>query len=112
MSLGLSAPASVSVEVQAADRRVFRLTTEVGLGGLLLETAAPFEPGRPVSIRFALPGSTEWLALDARVVATGDPSEGEGERGGAALHFLDPPLEVREAVTGYIAERLGLPPLP
>ncbi|HEY0715119.1 MAG TPA: PilZ domain-containing protein [Polyangia bacterium] len=109
MSLGLSAPAAVPVELRAADRRVFRLSDEIGMGGIRLRRAAPFEPGRPVSVRFALPGSTSEIALDAEVVEIGDESEA-GE-GGAALYFIDPSPEVKSAIAGYVAERLGIPQL-
>ncbi len=111
VSLGLSAPAAVPVELRAADRRVYRLSAEVGTGGIRLERAAPFEPGRPVSVRFALPGSTVPLDLMAEVVTTGDPSEEAGEGGGAALYFLDPSPDVSSALAAYVADRLGIPVL-
>jgi hypothetical protein len=111
VSLGLSAPAAVPVELRAADRRVYRLSEEIGTGGIRLGKAAPFEPGRPVSVRFSLPGSNLLLELVAEVVKTGDPSEEAGERGGAALYFLDPSPDVASALAGYVAERLGLPVL-
>ena len=84
------------------------------MGGLLLERPAPFEPGSPVQVRFTLPGATDLMELDAEVVTTGDPAEEEGERGGRALHFRDsmPAPEIRSALSAYIADRLGLPPLP
>jgi hypothetical protein len=110
VSLGLSAPAAVPVELRAADRRVFRLSEEIGMGGIRLRQAAPFEPGRPVAVRFSLPGSTTSLALEAEVVEIGDPSE--PDVGGAALYFLDPTPEIKSAIASYVAERLGIPQLP
>jgi hypothetical protein len=100
----------VPVEVRTAERRVFRLSREVGDGGVRLVLPAPFEPGRPVEIRFRLPGSEIPFVVQARVGATRE--EQEGEQGGCALDFLDPPPEVRTAIAAYVAERLGLPPLP
>jgi hypothetical protein len=110
VSLGLSAPAAVPVELRAADRRVFRLSEEIGMGGIRLHRAAPFEPGRPVSIRFSLPGATTEMVLEAEVVEIGDPSE-SGDGGGAALYFLDLSPEMKSALAGYVAERLGIPQL-
>ena len=82
------------------------------MGGVLLEQPVPFEPGSPVIVRFALPGDTALLEIDAEVVTTGDPAE-DGDGGGRALHFRntlgDP--EIRSAISAYIADRLGLPPL-
>jgi hypothetical protein len=114
VTLGLAAPAAVPVEVRAADRRFFRLSHEIGPGGIRLEKPAPFEPGRPVVVRFALPlpGDGSVIELPAEVATTGDPAEQEGERGGRALYFREPPPEARVAIAAYVAERLGLPPLP
>jgi hypothetical protein len=112
VSLGLSAPAAVAVELRAGARRVYRLSQEIGQGGLRLERPAPFEPGRPVAIRFTLPGGATPLELNAEVVATGDPAEEQGERGGLALHFRELAPETRSAIGAYIADRLDLPPLP
>ena len=100
------------MEVRAGDRRVFRLSGEIGMGGIRLEQAAPFEPGRPVKARFTLPGAAYAFEIDAEVVAIGDPSEEAGERGGAALYFYEAPPEIRSAIASYIADRLGIPPLP
>jgi hypothetical protein len=109
VSLGLSAPAAVPIELRAADRRSFRLSEEIGTGGIRLGVAAPFEPGRPVEVRFSLPGSATLLVMDAEVVTTGDPSESGGERGGAALHFLRPTPDEKVALATYVSDRLGIP---
>jgi hypothetical protein len=111
VSLGLSAPAAVPIEVRSEERRVFRLSREIGHGGVRLGHPAPFEPGRPVDLRFVLPGSTP-IVVRAEVVLTGDPEEADGSRGGAALYFLDLAPELRASIAAYVSERLGLPPLP
>lgn len=80
------------------------------MGGIRLRRAAPFEPGRPVNVRFTLPGGTTSFSLEAEVVEIGDPSEA-GDGGGAALYFLDPSVEMKSALAGYVAERLGIPQL-
>ena len=46
------------------------------------------------------------------MVATGDPAEQEGEQGGLVIYFREPPPETRAYISAYVAERLGLPPLP
>jgi hypothetical protein len=111
VSLGLSAPAAVPIEVRSQDRRVFRLSREIGEGGVRLDRPAPFEPGRPVDLRFALPGSDSRIDATAEVVTTGDAEEQDGSAGGAALYFLDITPETRAEIAGYVAGRLGLPPL-
>jgi hypothetical protein len=110
--MGLAAPAAVPVEVISADRRVFRLSHEIGPGGLRLVKPAPFEPGRPVVVRFALPGQRERLEVPAEVAVTGDPVEEEGEKGGLQIAFREPTPETRALIAAYVSERLGLPPLP
>jgi hypothetical protein len=91
------------VEIRAPARRVFRLAADVGEDGLRLARSAPFEPGRPVDLRFALPGG-ETLALRARIA--GEP---EGDEPAVDLIFLDPPADARLALRRYAHERLGLP---
>jgi hypothetical protein len=109
VSLGLSAPAAVPVEVRTGDRRVFRLSLEIGTGGVRLERPAPFEPGEPVRLRFGLPGQPHPVEIDAQVVTTGDPLEEEGERGGLTLLFLSTPPDTLSAISTYISDRLGIP---
>jgi PilZ domain-containing protein len=98
--LSLRAPIAVPVEIRAPARRVFRLAADVGEDGLRLWRTAPFEPGRPVDVRFALPEG-EAFALRARMGGDGP----EGDR----LEFLDPPAEARVALRRYAHQRLGLP---
>ena len=107
----LRAPAAVPVEVRVATgggaRRVFRLSTSVGEDGLRLRRAAPFEVGRPVDVRFALPAG-EALALRAEVLPVDDDDALEGA-GGRELAFLEPPSEARAAIRAYVRTRLSLP---
>ena len=103
------------MQLRSGDRRVYRLSREIGLGGIVLGKPAPFEPGRPISILFSLPGDAAAHQLQAELGSTGDPAEldARGETIGACgLTFLDPSLELRSAISGYLADRLGLPPLP
>ena len=65
-----------------------------------LARGSGFERGRPVDLRFALPGG-EVLAVAARVEA--------GEHEDDELVLLDPPAEARQALRRYVQERLGLP---
>jgi hypothetical protein len=119
VSLGLSAPAAVPIQLRSGagtDRvRVYRLSREIGLGGIVLDKPAPFEPGRPVTVTFSVPGDSAAFQLEAELTPTGDPAEHDarGEAIGACgLTFLDPSMETRSAISTYIADRLGLPPLP
>jgi len=99
--LSLRAPIAIPVEIRAPARRVFRLTANVGEDGVRLRRGSSFEPGRPVEVRFALPGGGEALALRA-VVAPGDAEDD-------ALDFVDPPSDSRAALRRYVHDRLGLP---
>ena len=77
---------------------MFRLAADVGEDGLRLQREAPFEPGRPVEARFALPDGGEPLSLRAELVAEG-----------GALRFIDAPSSARAALHRYLKDRLGLP---
>ena len=109
----LRAPVAVPVEVRAPagvdGRRVFRLAASVGEDGVRLDRAAPFEIGRPVEVRFALP-SGPVVALRAEVLhADGDDEQLNEGAGGRELTFIEPPGEARAAIGAYVRARLGLP---
>jgi hypothetical protein len=99
-SVSLRAPIAVPVEIRAPARRLFRLSAAVGEDGIRLARGAPFEPGRPVEVRFALPDGTPF-ALRAVVEA--------GDAEGDEMAFVDPPADAREALRRYVHGRLGLP---
>jgi hypothetical protein len=112
--VSLVAPLSVSVEVRTNDRRVFRLSRNVGDSRLMLERPAPFEIGQPVMISFTLPsaeadGPTATVTLRAAIDLADEDGDRDGDQGGRMLDFVDPPREVRQAIARYVAERLGLP---
>jgi hypothetical protein len=109
VSFGLLAPAAVPVELRASRRRVFRLSHEVGEQGIRLAGLAPFEVGEPVELRLRLPDGEHVLTLRAEVELVGDEREEGGARGGCGLRFIEPPHELRQALAGYVSQRLGLP---
>jgi len=104
--VSLRAPIAVPVELRADARRAFRLAANVGEDGLRLAGSVPFESGRRVEARFALPGG-EALVLTARIVAGGPDREDADERG--ELAFLEPTGDARRALHQYVVERLELP---
>jgi hypothetical protein len=110
----LRAPIAVAVEVRADARRVFRLAASVGVDGVRLERAAPFEVGRPVEVRFALPAPSPseagTLTLRAEVLHADSDDESANElAGGRELTFIEPPGEARAAIDAYVRQRLSLP---
>jgi hypothetical protein len=108
VGLGLLAPAAVPVELRTADRRVFRLSREVGDEAVRLERPAPFELGEPVDVRLVLPDTDGPLVLRAEVTAVGDDAEAEGTVGGCGLLLVEPSVEAKGALMAYVARRLGL----
>lgn len=109
MEIGLSAPLAVAVEVSDEDRRVFRLSSAIGVDEVELERPSPFEPGRVVTCRFALPDVAGGFVLPARVRPRDDA---DAVVGGSRLAFVAPPPDVRAALAAYVRDRLGLPPPP
>src|SRR3954466_10557858 len=99
LPVSLRAPIAVPVEIRAPARRLYRLAAAVGEDGIRLARGASFEPGRPVDVRFALPGGGA-LARTA-FVAEGDAPDDE-------LAFVDPPSDARAAIRRYVHGRLGL----
>jgi hypothetical protein len=112
--MSLRAPAAVPVEVSVDEgsRRVFRLATAVGEDGVRLARPAPFEIGRPVRVRFVLPGPTDagTLELEAEVLHADLDDETQNEdAGGRELTFVHAPAETRHAIAAYVRARLELP---
>jgi hypothetical protein len=110
VGFGLQAPAAVPVELRASRRQIYRLSRDIGEEGVLLERPAPFELGERIEIRLPVPDTPEPLTLRATVEAVDDEDE-RGGRGGRGLRFIEPAHEARRVLRGYVAERLGLPPL-
>jgi hypothetical protein len=113
--MDLRVPVGVAVEVRADAykgtdvRRAFRLSQSVGEDGVRLVRPAPFEPGRPVEIAFALPDGPT-LRLRAEVLHADDDDEKANEgAGGRELTFIEPSSDARAAVRAYVRARLGLP---
>jgi len=117
----IAIPVEVSVDEGVGARRVFRLAASVGEDGVRLMRAAPFDVGRPVRVRFVLPGpsgpvengtgtGTGALELDAEVLHADHDDETENEdAGGRELTFLHPSAETRLAIRAYVRARLDLP---
>lgn len=107
--MSLRVPIAVPVEISADGRRAFRLARSIGEDGLRLQRPVPFEPRRPVMIRFGLPGETVAIKLRAEVGNT-DADDDAAERSqGRELFFIEPPETERAQVRHYVATRLGLP---
>ena len=83
---------------------MFRLAWNAGEDGARLERPAPFEPGRTLDVRLALPDGDGALELRARLAV-------DDEERAVELAFLDPPAAAREALRRYVHGRLGLPEL-
>ncbi len=97
----LRAPIAIPVEIRAETGRAFRLAAAIGEDGMRLETPLPFEGGRVVEARFALPDGPR-LTLPARL-------DGVEDEPADALSFLEPSADARQALHRYVAERLELP---
>jgi hypothetical protein len=82
---------------------------------MTLERMVAFEIGQPVTITFALPsaeaeGPSSPITLRAKVELTDE--DGDGDKGGRALSFIDALREPRHAIALYVVKRLNLPVAP
>jgi len=104
----------VEVEQAYAGRRFVAYARNIGAGGMFLESPEPFVQGDFVRVKFAMPGTSSHLALEAQVVRAdpGDPVC--GRPAGVGIRFLDAPdwvvAEVRRFVEqGERVEETGGP---
>ena len=107
--MSLRVPIAVPVQISAGGRRAFRLAHNIGEDGLRLQRPAPFEPRRPVEIRFLLPDETTAVAVRAEVGNTGEDDDAAERSEGRELLFIDPPEAERVMVRRYVTTRLGQP---
>lgn len=77
----------VDVDLETSGGRTRAVATTLGAGGLFVAVEAPWFPGTPVVVRFALPDSEERLLLRACVAWSHGP--GEGASPGMGLEFVD-----------------------
>jgi hypothetical protein len=106
--MSLRVPIAVPVSISADGRRVFRLARSIGEDGLRLQRPAPFEPRRPVDIRFVLPDETAAIAVRAEVGNTDEDDDAAERSEGRELFFIEPPEADRALVRRYVTTRLGL----
>lgn len=108
MSLGLTAPCALPVEVRDSSRRAFRVALQIGPEGASFGSPLPFEPDAPVTLRFRLPDGQGPFEVRARTTLLGADAEREGEAGCMAAAFADAPSEIKNPLGGYVRTRLGL----
>lgn len=104
------APAALTIELQAGERRAFRLSCALGERGLRLEHPAPFPPGSTVEVSFVLPrddaGVRARVRALGRLVALGEAREEGGEAGALGITLEAMPDADRRAITRYVTSRL------
>ena len=79
------------------------VATEIGGGGIFLETAQPAAEGSLLTLRVALPVGRSFTVL-GRVVRTVRGSWARLRRNGMGIQFLDLSAGDRHAVLGYLEE--------
>lgn len=108
VSLGLTAPCALPVEVRSSKGRAFRLALQIGPEGATFETPLPFEPETPLELTLALPDGVGPLLVAGRAALLGNDAEGDGEHGCMAVEFPEASLDVKRCLDAYVRERLGL----
>ena len=78
--------------------------TEIGGGGIFLETEAPAAEGELLTLRVALPVGKSFTVL-GRVVRTVRGSWARLRRAGMGIQFVDLSASDRHAVLDYVAAR-------
>ncbi len=94
------APFVADIEYSAHSPPMRRQITDVSHGGVFVDTTTPLPEGLPVRLRFALPGQTEPMTVDA-IVAWTQPHVGMG------LRFTRLAPRDKTAIDQFVAARLG-----
>lgn len=93
-------PLAVDVEYADDSPPMRHRTTNIGPGGIFIETPTPLPEGVPVRLRFSLPGQVEPMTVQA-AVAWAEAHLGMGLR----FTWLEP--ADRAAIQRFVAARLG-----
>ena len=108
MSLGLTAPCVLPVEVRDSSRRAYRVALHIGAEGARFATPLPFEPDAVVTLLFSLPDGSGPFEVRARARVIGEEAEREGEEGCMGAAFPDAPLAIKDPLGRYARTRLGM----
>jgi len=78
----------------------FQRSSNLSPSGMFLENTVPHPVGTRVSLQFTLPGDSATIRVQAEIVSA---LEGE-EQMGMGLRFVNPPADVQERLTAFIAQ--------
>lgn len=107
------APLAVTVELRLLDTgprvdRVFREAAEISDRGLTVARTIPYEPGRPVTCSFTLPGDDRTLAVLA-IIDTPPRARGQEPPPADSVTFRELTDDARTRIEKYTRERNALP---
>jgi type IV pilus assembly protein PilZ len=104
----LRIPLSVNVTYRVGEQEraeAYRVcSVNIGEGGIFLETDLPLGIGTEVHLEFSLPGSTETLRFDGKVVWSGEAvDEAGGHALGKGIEFTECDDQCRAQIMQFIA---------
>jgi len=104
---GLRLRVGLPIEYQSLEQWKESATFNLSSWGVFIRTAAPFEPGDNVILRFQLPEQTEPIRVMGRVVwSNADPGKWGGT--GMGIQFMDLDAEAREGIERHLAHLVAV----
>ena len=97
-----------SVPIDVEDERGWHrgLTQNLGVGGIFVATEHPARPGDRVTLRFAVPGLTEPLLVEAEVRWIREPRESKHPAGpGMGLRFAKLSMHAAATIDAFLRSR-------
>jgi type IV pilus assembly protein PilZ len=92
----------VRVDYRTVDELFTEFARNINEGGLFVETDAPHPAGTAVSLQFTIPGSSEPLDVEGRVVRTQDG--GSDGPPGMGIEFDDLDRQARERINQLVRQ--------
>lgn len=104
------APAEMHVSFESTEEFLDSYAGNIGVGGLMLRTAAPaLQIGEELALQFGLPGTESSIRATGQVVWRHEPGTSRGgECGLIGLRFVKLMAEDRSAIASYVRNHAGL----
>jgi len=97
---------SVPIDVEDDLGRHRGLTQNLGVGGIFVATGQPGRPGDRVTLRFALPGLSEPLLVEAEVRWIREPGQSKQPGGpGMGLKFAKLSMHAAATIDAFLRSR-------
>lgn len=101
----------ILLSIEGTDNFKIDYTTDMSMGGLLIQTQSPFKKGTRLNIRFRLPGAIKLIEVKGEVVWSHEYKPGtlpsQDNLPGMGIRFLELDEQSKKYLNSYIESEKG-----